>query len=160
MTGLGEVTGAHVLVADEMGRADAMLLADALHAAGRRVSLATSCLHVGEDEGITTLYPLLRRLGQLGVDLRERVRVTAFEGAASRPREPVGRPRRRRSRASTRSCTGRARRAAVALPAPLRAAGVDVHVIGDARLPRRVDVAVLEAAELAWSLGVEPVAPR
>ena len=48
------------------------------------MTLATSCLHVGEDEGVTTLYPLLRQLGQLGVELRERVRVTAFDGAAAR----------------------------------------------------------------------------
>ena len=87
----------HVLVADEVGRADAMLLAEALTQRGRRVTLATSCLHVGEDEGITTLYPLLRLLGQLGVELLERVRVTAFDGVGGAPREPVGRPRRRPS---------------------------------------------------------------
>ena len=44
------------------------------------MTLASSCLHVGEDEGITTLYPLLRRLGQLEVALLDRVRVTAFDG--------------------------------------------------------------------------------
>ena len=63
---LAEVPAGHVLVADEVGRADAMLLAEALASRGRRVTLSTSCLHVGEDEGITTLYPLLRLLGQLG----------------------------------------------------------------------------------------------
>ena len=159
VTGLGEATGAHVLVADEMGRADAMLLADALHAAGRRVSLATSCLHVGEDEGITTLYPLLRRLGQLGVDLHERVRVTAFErGVATLVNQWDGRTTAVEGVDAILHWSGAA--PSVALQAPLREAGVDVRLIGDARLPRRVDVAVLEAAELAWSLGVEPVAPR
>ena len=74
----------HVLVADEVGRADAMLLAERWSMRGRRVTFATSCLHAGEDEGITTLYALMRLLGQLDVELHERVRVTAFAGGAVR----------------------------------------------------------------------------
>jgi 2,4-dienoyl-CoA reductase-like NADH-dependent reductase (Old Yellow Enzyme family) len=150
-TAIGEVHGANVLVADELGHADAMLLADALRAQGHRVSLATSCLHVGEDEGITTLYPLLRRLGQLGVDLHERVRVTSFEhGTAALVNQWDGRTTELQGVDAILHWSGAA--PSVALEAPLRAAGLAVHVIGDARLPRRVDVAVLEAAELAWSL--------
>jgi hypothetical protein len=34
----------------------------------------------------------------------------------------------------------------------LRAAGIEVHVIGDALLPRRVADAVREGAEVAWNL--------
>jgi hypothetical protein len=148
-----------VLVADEMGQADAMLLADALHAGGHRVTLATSCLHVGEDEGITTLYPLLRRLGRLGVELRERVRVTAFAGGvATLTNQWDGTVGVVEGVDAVLHWSGAA--PAVALAEPLRAAGVDLRVIGDARLPRRVDVAVLEAAELAWALGSEPVAAR
>jgi 2,4-dienoyl-CoA reductase-like NADH-dependent reductase (Old Yellow Enzyme family) len=148
---LTAVPAGHVLVADEMGRADAILVADALHAAGHRVTLATSCLHVGEDEGITTLYPLIRRLGELGVDVHERVRVQAFaDGTATVVNLWDGRSATIAGVAAIVHWSGAA--PAVALVDPLRAAGVDVHVIGDARLPRRVDVAVLEAAEVAWSL--------
>jgi dimethylglycine catabolism A len=157
VTQLAAVRGPHVLVADEMGRADAMLVADALHAAGHRVALATSCLHVGEDEGITTLYPLIRRLGELGIALHERVRVTGLEdGVATLVNQWDGRSSAVTGVDAIVHWSGGA--PAAALAEPLRAAGVEVHVIGDARLPRRVDVAVLEAAELAWSL--RPVAAR
>jgi len=157
LRGLGDVAGGHVLVADEMGHADAMLVADALHAAGHRVSFATSCLHAGEDEGLTTLYPLLRRLGRLGIELHERVRVTRFvEGTAVLVNQWDGRTTELAGVDAIVHWSGAT--PCSALAEPLRAAGVDVHVIGDARLPRRVDVAVLEAAELAWSLRPETVA--
>ncbi len=150
-TRLADVAGEHVLVADELGRADAMLLADALVARGHRVSLATACLHVGEDEGITTLYPLIRRLGELDVALYERVRVTALaDGTATLVNLWDG-------RSSTIDGVDAVVHWSGAVPvadlvAPLRAAGLDARAIGDAVLPRRVDVAVREAAELAWSL--------
>jgi hypothetical protein len=157
--GLADVRGGHILVADEMGQADAMLVADALHAAGHAVSLATSCLHAGEDEGLTTLYPLLRRLGQLGIELHERVRVTRFaEGTAVLVNQWDGRTTELVGVDAIVHWSGAMSRSALA--APLRAAGVDVHEIGDARLPRRVDVAVLEAAELAWSLRPEAAGVR
>ncbi len=152
-----DVPAGHVLVADEVGRADAMLLAEMLVARGCRVTLATSCLHVGEDEGITTLYPLLRLLGQLGVDLLERVRVTGFHGTTARlVNQWDGRETTLEDVDAILHWSGATPQSG--LVAPLRGAGVEVHVIGDARLARRVDDAVREAAELAWSL--EPVAPH
>ena len=72
----------HVLVADECGRADAMLLAEALTARGHRVTLATSCLHVGEAASRRCIR--CSATPTLVVELRERVRVTAFEGATAR----------------------------------------------------------------------------
>ncbi len=153
---LAEVPAGHVLVADEVGRADAMLLAEALVARGRRVTLSTSCLHVGEDEGITTLYPLLRLLGQLGVALLERVRVTGFhDGSVRLVNQWDGRETTLEDVDAILHWSGATPQSG--LVAPLRDAGLDVHVIGDARLARRVDDAVREAAELAWSL--EPVGP-
>jgi 2,4-dienoyl-CoA reductase-like NADH-dependent reductase (Old Yellow Enzyme family) len=145
------VDGDHVLVADEMGRADAMLVADAVAAAGRRVTLATSCLHAGEDEGITTLYPLLRRLGRAGVEIRERVRVERLDGRVAHLRNVFD------------GSTGEVGDvdAAVAwcgaapdatLARELDGAGLDVRLVGDALLPRRVADAVREGAEVAWSL--------
>jgi 2,4-dienoyl-CoA reductase-like NADH-dependent reductase (Old Yellow Enzyme family) len=151
VSGLDAVPVGHVLVADEIGRADAMLLAEALTARGRRVTLATSCLHVGEDEGVSTLYPLLRELGQLGVELRERVRVTGFDGStASLENQWDGRVTTVDRVDAILHWSGATPRSALA--GELREAGLDVRTIGDARLARRVDDAVREAAELAWSL--------
>jgi hypothetical protein len=128
-----------------------MLLAEALTARGRRVTLATSCLHVGEDEGVSTLYPLLRELGQLGVELRERVRVTGFDGSTVRlENQWDGRATTVDGVDAILHWSGATPRSALA--GELREAGLDVRTIGDARLARRVDDAVREAAELAWSL--------
>jgi 2,4-dienoyl-CoA reductase-like NADH-dependent reductase (Old Yellow Enzyme family) len=148
---LDAVPAGHVLVADEAGRADAMLLAEALVARGNRVTLTTSCLHVGEDEGISTLYPLLRLLGQLDVELRERVRVTEFDGStADLVNQWDGRATTVEGVDAILHWSGATPRPD--LVAPLREAGIDVRAIGDACLARRVDDAVREAAELAWSL--------
>ena len=157
VTALDTVPAGHVLVADEAGRADAMLLAEALVERGCRVTLATSCLHVGEDEGISTLYPLLRILGQLGVELRERVRVTGLDGAVARlENQWDGRVTTVEGVDAILQWSGATPRSE--LVGPLCEAGLDVHAIGDARLARRVDDAVREAAELAWSL--TPAGPR
>lgn len=151
VTALDAVAPGHVLVADEQGRADAMLLAETLADRGHRVTLATSCLHAGEDEGITTLYPLLRTLGGLGVDLRERVRVQAVEGGTARLANLWdGRTSTVEDVAAVLHWSGATPR--IGPEEELRAAGLDVRVVGDARLARRVDDAVREAAELAWSL--------
>ena len=151
--------GEHVLIADEMGRGDALLLAEALVTAGHAVTLATSCLHVGEDEGISTLYPLIRLAGQLGVELRERVRVTRLEGQTAQLENQWD------GRISTVDGVDAILHWSGASPCsellePLRAAGLDVRAIGDALLPRRVDAAVHEAAELAWSLPARATASR
>ncbi len=91
---LAAVPPGHVLVADEMGRADAMLIAELLASRGRRVTLATSCLHPGEGEGISSIYPLIRLLGHLGIDIHERVRVTGLDqGTVSLTNQWDGRER-------------------------------------------------------------------
>jgi pyruvate/2-oxoglutarate dehydrogenase complex dihydrolipoamide dehydrogenase (E3) component len=148
----GGIAGGHVLVVDEMGRADAMLVADALVAAGSRVTLATSCLHAGEDEGITTLYPLLRRLGRAGVALRERVRVEGLDGGVARLRNVFdGTGTEVADVDAAVAWCGAAPEAGLARA--LESAGLDVRLVGDALLPRRVADAVREGAEVAWALG-------
>jgi 2,4-dienoyl-CoA reductase (NADPH2) len=147
-----------VLIADEAGRADAMLLAEAVVARGRRVTLATSCLHAGEDEGVSTLYPLLRTLGQLGVDLHERVRVKVLDGTTAQLENLWdGRQSAVPHVDAILHWSGATPRSALA--GELREAGLDVRTIGDARLARRVDDAVREAAELAWSLQPAAITP-
>jgi NADPH-dependent 2,4-dienoyl-CoA reductase/sulfur reductase-like enzyme len=154
VTAFAGVSGRHVLVVDEMGRADALLLADALAAAGpagRRVTLVTTCLHPGEDEGITTLYPLLRSLGRAGVDLVERHRWVGCDGSDVHLVNVFdGFPRVLPDVDVVVPWCGAA--PVVDLAGALQDSGVPVRVIGDALLPRRVADAVREGAEVAWSL--------
>ncbi|TWP33257.1 NAD-binding protein [Leekyejoonella antrihumi] len=57
-----------VVVYDELGRRDSIMLAEALIDSGSaQVTIVTSKVHIGEGEGITTLYPALERLDNLGV---------------------------------------------------------------------------------------------
>jgi hypothetical protein len=65
--------GGRVAVCDTVGALDAMLVAEWLAAgAAERVTLVTGRIHVGEGEGITSLFPLIRRLADLDVTVIER----------------------------------------------------------------------------------------
>jgi hypothetical protein len=143
--------GGHVLVRDEMGRLAAMLTAERLSLGWQRVTLVTSALHPGEGEGITTTYPLLRTLAERGVEIIDRAVVSRFDadtailtGMFGERREPV---RHVDAIVSLLGATSRA-----PLFAPLTALGLDVRLIGDARLPRSVTQAVSDAATTVWSL--------
>lgn len=74
-------TGAlgRVVVFDGIGELDAALIAERCCELGATdVSLVTSRIHVGEGEGISTLFPMLRRLNELGVRVLERQRLGAI----------------------------------------------------------------------------------
>ncbi len=138
----------HVVVWDEMGRIDALLVAERLAGTADRVTLVTSCLHPGEDEGIVTLYPHLRRLGETGVRIVERARPSRADGSTLMLTSPFG------SIVDPLDDVDAvvSWHGSASTPAPTVPAGIETRVIGDARLPRRMQDAVAEGAELAWSL--------
>jgi NAD(P)-binding Rossmann-like domain len=73
VTGLTTEVGGRVAVCDTVGPLDAMLVAEWLAAgAAERVTLVTGRIHVGEGEGITSLFPFIRRLAELDVTVIER----------------------------------------------------------------------------------------
>lgn len=86
-----------VVVYDGVGELDGALLAErAAESRAAHVTLVTSRLHVGEGDGISTVFPMLRRLAELGVDVVERAIPTAatdglvqLAGVFGEPREPV-----------------------------------------------------------------------
>jgi NADPH-dependent 2,4-dienoyl-CoA reductase/sulfur reductase-like enzyme len=139
-----EVAG-RVAVCDTVGALDAMLVAERLATgAAERVTLVTGRVHVGEGEGIVSLFPLIRRLAELDVMVieravparltRGRLQLSGVFGEA-RPAIEVdavvvcreGRPR-------------------TELLAPLREAGIEPLVVGDALRPRRAHDAVADGA--------------
>lgn len=149
-------SGRSVVVFDEIGELDGALLAEYLQDAGHDVVLVTSRIHVGEGDGINTLYTMLRTLAERGIRTIERarpVRIAAgsitFEGVFGGP--------------------------AVTLPAdalvgwsgadpenPLAAslqeAGFEPLTIGDALRPRRVVDATAEAKEATDGIAQRPFA--
>ena len=144
--------GGHVLVRDEMGRLAAMLTAERLSDGWKKVTLVTSALHPGEGEGITTAYSLIRALGQRGIAIIDRAKVTGFTGKTAAISGVFGERREAvHDVDAVVSLLGATSR--IPLLAPLRDAGLDVRVIGDARLPRSVTEAVRDAAVTVWSLG-------
>ena len=145
--------GGHVLVRDEMGRLAAMLTAERLSHGWKKVTLVTSALHPGEGEGITTAYSLIRALGRRGVAIIDRAKVTGFTGKTAATSGVFGERREAvHDVDAVVSLLGATSR--IPLLAPLRDAGLDVRVIGDAKLPRSVTEAVRDAAVTVWSLGV------
>jgi hypothetical protein len=145
--------GGHVLVRDEMGRLAAMLTAERLSHGWKKVTLVTSALHPGEGEGITTAYSLIRALGRRGIAIVDRAKVAGFTGRTAALSGVFGERREAvHDVDAVVSLLGATSR--IPLLAPLRDAGLDVRVIGDARLPRSVTEAVRDAAVTVWSLGV------
>lgn len=134
-----------VLVVDEVGDLDGAFIAERLVATGARVTLATSRLHVGEGEGINTLFPMLRTLAEAGVTVVERVRPAAIRNGVVVLEGVFGE-------------SGRELTVDVVVPwvggtpvttliDELRAAGLDPVVFGDALRPRRALQAIQEAKQ-------------
>lgn len=135
-----------VVVFDEIGELDAAFIAERLATLPDvRVTLATSRLHVGEGEGINTLFTMIRRLAEVGVRVVERVRPTALTNGQVRLDGVFGETGRTVA-ASTLVpwCGGTP---ATGLIEKLRAGGLDPIVIGDALRPRRALHATQEAKQ-------------
>jgi 2,4-dienoyl-CoA reductase-like NADH-dependent reductase (Old Yellow Enzyme family) len=134
-----------VVIYDGVGELDGMLLAErAAEGGAEHVTLVTGRLHVGEGEGITTLYPMIRRLAELGVEVVERaVPVAVADGAVvlagvfGETREPVP------ADALIAWCGGGTD---LSFADALAARGTPALVIGDALRPRRVTDAVRDGA--------------
>ena len=134
-----------VLVFDEVGQLDGALIAEFLHAAGTTIVLATSRLHVGEGEGINTLYPMLRTLGDAGVPTIERVRPVAVRDGEVHLAGVFGGPARRVPADALVWWSGGD--PVLDLHGTLTGAGRSSHLIGDALRPRRTTDAVADAKE-------------
>jgi 2,4-dienoyl-CoA reductase-like NADH-dependent reductase (Old Yellow Enzyme family) len=138
----------HILVRDEMGGLAGLLTAERLSLTADRVTLATSMLHPGEGEGLTTVYPLIRDCAARGVTIVDRCKVAAIEGRTVRLAGVFGedRPPILDVDAVVSTLDSVAERD---LAEPLVARGLLTVVIGDALLPRDVTAAVADAARLA-----------
>ena len=108
----------------------------------------------GEGDGITTAYTLLRALAEAGVTIIDRAKPSRVEGNRVHLDGVFG-----EARGSVEDVEAIATVVGsiseTSLVAPLRKAGVPIHVIGDAKLPREVADAVEDAATTMWSLGSE-----
>ncbi|WP_216856967.1 FAD-dependent oxidoreductase [Acidisoma sp. S159] len=144
-------SGGHVLVRDEMGRLAAMLTAERLSETWAKVTLVTASLYPGEGEGVTTLYPMIRSLGERGVEVIDRAKLVRLEGRTAfltgtfhERRPPV------ENLDAVVSVLGSI--SDTELLQPLRAAEIETGLVGDAKLPRGVTEAVADAASTVWSL--------
>src|SRR5262245_52271387 len=142
--------GPRVLVVDADGHLRGCGTADLLASQGRRVAIAAETLHAGQNIDMKTLYPLYHRLRERGVELLPSTRFEGWEG---------GRPvvadvftgAHRHLDADTVVWAGPGA-AEAALVEPLRAAGLEVHAVGDCVAPRRVEHAVHEAHAVARAI--------
>ncbi|MER5673716.1 NAD(P)-binding protein [Pseudonocardia alni] len=139
-----------VVVFDEVGELDGALVAEALHADGHDVTLVTSRLHVGEGEGINTLFTMLRTLAEAGVTTLERSRPTRIADGHVVVGGVFGGPDRLLPAGALVGWSGGT--PVRDLLDGLTAAGQAPLVVGDAVRPRRVLDATVEA-----KLATDPV---
>ena len=153
----GTLPEGDVVVVDELGELDATFVAEHLSELGRRVCLVTSRVHVGEGEGINTLFTMLRSLGQRDIRLVERQRLAAirdgqvdFSGVFGGPSSTLA------ADVVVAWCGGDP---VLDLRAGLEAAGFEPLVIGDALRPRRVTDATADAKSVTDALRAESAVP-
>lgn len=131
----GSVSG-KVVVFDAVGNLDGALVAEHLWDEGMDVTLVTSRIHVGEGEGITTLFPMLRRLSEAGIPMVERMRPVGAESGEVVLEGVFGAPPLRIRADYLVTWAGGA--PDTTLTEELKRAGHSVIVAGDALRPRRV----------------------
>jgi dimethylglycine catabolism A len=137
--------GGDVVVRDEMGGLAALLTAERLSLTADRVTLATSMLHPGEGDGLTTVYPLIRDCAARGIIILDRCKVAAIDGRTVHLSGVFG--EKRAPIEDVDAVVSTLDLVAIdELAAPLLARGLHTVVIGDARLPRDVTAAVADAA--------------
>jgi dimethylglycine catabolism A len=154
--GLDGLATGRALIVDDMGRQDAFHVTERLVETCSEVYLITSCIHVGEGEGVGTLPQTLTRTEQLKVRIIERARPRRVDGSRVEVRGLFGgEPRIIEDVDSLVYWRGGV--SETELGGQLRAAGVRVELIGDAVLPRRVYDAVQEGATLARTAFAEQV---
>jgi pyruvate/2-oxoglutarate dehydrogenase complex dihydrolipoamide dehydrogenase (E3) component len=143
--------GERVLVMDQDGHLRGSGVADLLAGQGRRVCIASEQLYVGQGIDLKTLYPLQRRLREQGVEMMPSTRFVGWDGGRPVVADVFTGAERALSLIDTVvwASTGRV---VDDLVEPLRAAGLDVHAVGDCVAPRRVEHAVHEAHAVARSL--------
>lgn len=132
-----------VVVYDIPGAIDAMLIAEYAAAQGARTTLVTSRIHVGEGEGVNSLFPMLRTLAEAGVDCVERARLTGISRGRVLVEGIFGDPE--RALPADHLVTWAGGTPDLTLSAELDALGVRHRVIGDAVRPRRFADATSEA---------------
>ena len=143
--------GDRVLVVDQDGHLRGSGVADLLAGQGRRVSIVSEQLYVGQGIDLKTLYPLQRRLREQGVEMLPSTRFVGWD--AGRPLVADVFTGAERTLADVDTVVWAAAGRVVAdLIEPLRASGLPVYPVGDCVAPRRVEHAVHEAHAVARGL--------
>ncbi len=143
--------GDRVLVVDQDGHLRGSGVADLLAGQGRRVSIVSEQLYVGQGIDLKTLYPLQRRLREQGVEMLPSTRFVGWD--AGRPLVADVFTGAERTLADVDTVVWAAAGRVVAeLVEPLRLSGLPVHAVGDCVAPRRVEHAVHEAHAVARAL--------
>jgi NADPH-dependent 2,4-dienoyl-CoA reductase/sulfur reductase-like enzyme len=128
-----------------------MTTADLAARSARRVTLLTETMHAGEDIEPASQFILTRRLLEHDVTIMPMTGLTAIEGATVRTRNTLTNAPGQVDGVDTVILIAE-RRPRDELAERLRAAGFEVHLIGDALAPRRMMHANLEGVRLAQTL--------
>jgi 2,4-dienoyl-CoA reductase-like NADH-dependent reductase (Old Yellow Enzyme family)/thioredoxin reductase len=144
--------GQHVVVVGGLDdHLPVLTTADLASRGGATVTLLTETLHAGQDVEVASLLLLTKRLLEQGVVTQPLTALAAIDGSTVRTRNTVTNAPGQVDGVDTVIVVAE-RRPADGLAAGLRAAGHEVHLIGDALAPRRMMHANLEGVRLAQLL--------
>lgn len=148
----GTAVGERVLVVDELGFHQATSVAELLASRGHDVEVASPALVVGQDLAVTLDMELFcARAARKGICLTPSTMVVGLgEGAVELQSVLTGARSRRDVDAVVLAVPGVP--AGRELAAACAARGLEVHVVGDARAPRRAHAAVLDGERVGAAL--------
>lgn len=139
------------VVYETIGELDGPVLVDYLESRGTPASLATARIHAGEGEGINTLIPMLRHLGELDTSILERVELSEMRDGQAIFRDRFGGSRTHHVPAEAVIAWSGAT-PDDSLAQALRRQQVSVIAVGDLIRPRRVTEAVADAKRIVDQL--------
>lgn len=141
-----------VLVIEDDPHLSGTAVAELLASKGCGVTIITPHIHAGADLPVHHAPQLYRKLSRLGVAVRPVTFVTRIEpDAVTCENRFDGKQTRLDHEGAIVLAMGNV--AQNALADPLKALGLEVHVVGDALAPRQVDQAIMDGERAGWMIG-------
>lgn len=141
-----------VLVIEDDPHLSGTAAAEMLASQGCKVTIITPHFHAGADLPVHHAPQLYRKLAKIGTTVRPATFVTQIEPDAVICEDRFdGHETRLEHKGAIVLAMGNIARNALA--EPLRALGLEVHVVGDALAPRQVDHAITDGERAGWMIG-------
>jgi 2,4-dienoyl-CoA reductase-like NADH-dependent reductase (Old Yellow Enzyme family) len=141
-----------VIIVEDDPHLSGTAAAERLASRGCRVTIITPHMHAGADLPVHHAPQLYRKLARMNVAVRPATFITRIERGAVICEDRFGGQETRLDHTGA-IVLAMGNVARNALADPLRAQGIEVHVVGDALSPRQVDHAIVDGERAGWMIG-------